>query len=231
MSGFFSGTELPTVTNEDAFIPVLKDPERHAQFLERAKQGGIDVLFVGDSITNRWQSEGAESWRRFARFKSANFGIDGDCIEHVLWRLEHGELDGISPKVVVLLIGTNNVFYFPEKTPQATAESIERIVKLIQNRLPGSKVLLFGILPRDEKESGTRQTVAAVNRELRRLDDGAQVRFVDISNRFFDGEGNIPFDIMPDQVHLSAKGYEIWCRSLEPILSEMVGTPRCGVRE
>lgn len=207
---------------EDALTPMPKDLDRHLQFLERAKQGDIDVLFVGDSITNLFQSIGEQSWRKLGRFKPGNFGIDGDCTEHVLWRLEHGELDGISPKLVVLLIGTNNVFYFPDETPRSTAGAVEKIVKLIQERLPTSKVLLFGIFPRNDKGSRTRRTVAAVNRELRHLDDGGQVRFIDIGDQFFDPDGNIPFDIMPDQVHLSAKGYEIWYRSLEPILSEIL---------
>src|SRR5438128_8879219 len=94
---------------EDAITPVAKDPDRHAQFLERSKQGNIDILFLGDSITNRWPRVGEWSWRKLAPYKPANFGIDADCTEHVLWRLEHGELDAISPKVVVLLIGSNNV--------------------------------------------------------------------------------------------------------------------------
>lgn len=207
---------------EDAVIPVAKDPDRHQEFLERAKQGNVDLLFVGDSITNRWTSVGEESWSKLGSYNPANFGVEGDCTEHLLWRLQHGELERISPKVVVLLIGTNNIFYFPEEKPEWTANGVEKIVRVIQQRLQTTKIVLLAIFPRDEKDSRVRQTSTAVNRLIRRLDDGIYVRFVDIGGQFLDGEGNIPPEIMPDQVHLSAKGYEIWYRSLEPILSEMM---------
>jgi lysophospholipase L1-like esterase len=207
---------------EDAITPVAKDPDRHAQFLERAKQGNIDVVFLGDSITDRWPRVGEGSWLKLAPYKPANFGIEGDCTEHLLWRLEHGELDAISPKVVVVLIGSNNVFYFADEAPGWTARGIEQIITVIQKRSPAGKVLLFGIFPRDEKDSRVRQTIVAINREIRRLDDGARVRFVDIGDKFLDGDGNIPATIMPDKVHLSAKGYAIWQGSLESILPEMM---------
>jgi len=109
---------------EDAATAVAKDLERHAQFLERAKQGDIDLLFLGDSITDRWPRVGEESWVKLAPFKPADFGVEGDCTEHLLWRIEHGELDAISPKVVVVLIGSNNVFYFPDEKPEWTAAGI-----------------------------------------------------------------------------------------------------------
>jgi lysophospholipase L1-like esterase len=207
---------------EDAITPVAKDPDRHAQFLERSKQGDIDVVFLGDSITARWPRVGEWSWRKLAPYKPANFGVDGDCTEHLLWRLEHGELNAISPKVVVLLIGSNNVSYFADETPEWTARGVEKIVTVIQKRSPASKVLLLGIFPRDEKESRVRRTIGAVNREIQRLDDGARVRFVDIGDQFLDADGNIPAGIMPDQVHLSAKGYDLWYRSLESILPGML---------
>jgi GDSL-like Lipase/Acylhydrolase family len=207
---------------KDAITAVAKDPGRHAQFLERSKQGDIDLVFLGDSIMDRWPRVGEWSWLKLAPYKPANFGIEADCTEHLLWRLEHGELDAISPKVVVVLIGGNNVFYFTDETPEWTARGIEKIVAVIQKRSPASKVLLFGIFPRDEKDSRARRTITAVNQEIQRLDDGTHVRFADIGAQFLDGDGNIPADIMPDQVHLSAKGYAIWYSSLESILPEMV---------
>jgi lysophospholipase L1-like esterase len=207
---------------EDAVTPVAKDLDRHAQFLERSKQGDIDVVFLGDSITDRWPRVGEWSWLKLASYKPANFGIDGDCTEHLLWRLEHEELDAISPKVVVLLIGSNNVFYFADETPQWTARGVERIVTVIQKRSPASKVLVLGIFPRDEKGSRIRRTITAVNREIQHLDDGAHIRFVDLGGEFLDADGDIPADIMPDKVHLSAKGYDLWYRSLEAILPDML---------
>ena len=207
---------------EDAITPVAKDPDRHAQFLERSKQGDVDLVFLGDSITDRWPRVGESSWLKLAPYKPVNFGIEGDCTEHLLWRLEHGELDGITPKVVVVLIGSNNVFYFENETAEWTARGIEKIVAVIQKRARTSKVLLLGIFPRDEKDSRVRRAITAVNREIQRLDDGEHVRFADIGAQFLDGDGNIPADIMSDKVHLSAKGYEIWYRALESILPEML---------
>jgi lysophospholipase L1-like esterase len=207
---------------EDAITAVVKDLDRHAQFLERSKQGDIDLVFLGDSITDRWPRVGEWSWLNLAPYKPANFGIEGDCTEHLLWRLEHGELDEISPKVVIVLIGSNNVFYFADEKPEWTASGIEKIVTVIRKRAPKSNVLLLGIFPRDEQGSRVRRTITAVNREIQRLDDGAHVRFVDIGAQFLDGDGNIPPDIMPDKVHLSAKGYYLWYRSLESILPEML---------
>jgi lysophospholipase L1-like esterase len=207
---------------DDAITAISKDPDRLAQFLERSKQGDIDLVFLGDSITDRWPRVGEWSWLKLAPYKPANFGIEADCTEHLLWRLEHGELDAISPKVVVLLIGGNNVFYFADETPEWTARGIDKIVTVIQKRSPASKVLLLGIFPRDEKDSRVRRTITAVNREIQRLDDGAHVRFVDIGAQFLDGDGNIPAAIMPDKVHLSAKGYAIWYRWLESILPGML---------
>jgi len=211
-----------TRTAEGAVTPVQKDPERHAQFLERSKQGEIDLVFLGDSITDRWPRVGERSWQKLAPYKPANFGIEGDCTEHLLWRLEHGELDAISPKVVIVLIGSNNVFYFADEKPEWTARGIERVVTVVRKRAPGSKVLLFGILPRDEKDSRVRRTIAAVNRQIQQLDDGTNIRFADIGAQFLDDAGNIPPDIMPDQVHLSATGYDLWYRALEAVLPEML---------
>jgi hypothetical protein len=124
----------PPRTAKDAVTGVPRDLDRHAQFLERAKQGDVDILFVGDSITDRWPRVGESSWLKLAKSKSANFGVEGECTEHLLWRLEHGELDGISPKVVVVLIGSNNVFYFADERPEWTASGVEKVVAAIRRR-------------------------------------------------------------------------------------------------
>jgi lysophospholipase L1-like esterase len=207
---------------QNAITPVARDLDRHAQFLERRKQGDIDLLFLGDSITDRWPRVGEWSWLKLAAFKPANFGVDGECTENLLWRLENGELDGISPKVVVVLIGTNNLFYFAEEKPEWTARGIEKIVAEIRKRSPMSKVLLLGIFPRGEKDNRLRSAIAEVNRQIQHLDDGAHVRFADIGAQFLDEHGNIPADLMPDKTHPSAKGYAIWYRLLESLLPAMM---------
>ena len=222
VAAHFQRLHLKPRKADDAITAISKDPDRHAQFLERSKQGNIDLVFVGDSITDRWPRVGEWSWLKLASYKPANFGIEGDCTEHLLWRIEHGELDAISPKIVVVLIGSNNVFYFADETPEWTARGIEKIVTVIQKRSPASKVLLFGIFPRDEKDSRVRRTITAVNQQIQHFSDGAHVHFADIGAQFLDGDGNIPADIMPDKAHLSAKGYAIWYRSLESILPGML---------
>jgi len=213
---------LKSRSEEDALIPAPKDLNLHAQFLERSKQGNIGLVFLGDSITHRWPILGEASWRKLAHYKPANFGVDGDCTEHLLWRIEHGELDAVGAKVVVILIGTNNVLYFPDEKPEWTAKGVKKIVQTVRKRSPGSKVLLLGIFPRDEKESRTRLTIASINQEIEALDDGSRVHFLDIGNQFLDGDGNIPSEIMPDKVHLSAHGYDLWYKAMELVLPELM---------
>ena len=208
-------------TAADAITPVVKDQDRHQQFLERIKQGEIDVLFLGDSITDWWPTIGQESWSRLANNKPANFGVANDRTEHLLWRITHGELDGIAPKVVVILIGTNNVGQLADERPEWIAGGIRQIVATVHEKLPNAKVILHAIFPRDGKESPTRIAVRDVNNLIRDLDDGNKTRFLDLGESFLDADGNIPPDIMPDGLHLTAKGYEIWFEKISPLLNEI----------
>jgi lysophospholipase L1-like esterase len=208
-------------TQMDALTPMMKDEDRHRQFLDRIKQGGIDVLFLGDSITDWWPTVGEKSWSRLAHYNPANFGVSGDRTEHLLWRITHGELEGIDPKVVMILIGTNNIGNFEDERPEWIAGGIRQIVATVRERLPNAKVLLLGIFPRDGRDTGQRQAVRTVNDLIRGLDDGDKTRFVDIGESFLDADGNIPPDIMPDQLHLSAKGYEIWNEKIAPLLAKL----------
>jgi lysophospholipase L1-like esterase len=209
-------------TPMDAVTPLMKDQDRHQQFLEQAKEGGIDVLFLGDSITDWWPKLGEESWRRLVDYKPANFGVSGDRTEHLLWRITHGELEGINPKVVVILIGTNNIGNFEDERPEWIASGIKQIVATVHERLPAARVLLLGIFPRDGKESAGRKIAREVNEVVRGLDDGDKTRFLDIGESFLDRDGNILPDVIPDQLHLVAKGYEIWLEKMTPLLSEMM---------
>lgn len=207
----------------NALTPMMKDEDRHRQFLERIKQGGIDVLFLGDSLTDRWPTVGEKSWSRLTRYNPANFGVSGDRTEHLLWRITNGELEGIDPKVVVILIGTNNIGNFEDERPEWIAGGIKQIVATVHERLPNAKVLLLGIFPRDEKDTLQRQAVRTVNDLIRGLENGDKTRFADIGDGFLDRDGNIPPDTMPDQLHLTAKGYEIWYEKFAPLLAEMFG--------
>ena len=209
-------------TASDAMTPEMKDPERRQQFLQQIGKREIDLLFLGDSITESWPSEGKSTWVQLANYKPANFGVSADRTENLLWRITNGELDGINPRVVVVLIGTNNIGYFEDERPEWIANGIKQIVATVHERLPQTKVLLLGIFPRDGKETRPRKMVREVNERIRNPDDGNRTRFLDLGQSFLDEEGNILPEIMADQLHLTAKGYEIWFEKIRPILDEMM---------
>jgi lysophospholipase L1-like esterase len=201
--------------------------QMHDQFLQRRTSGPIDLLFLGDSITEGWGTRGKDVWAKtYGDMNPANFGIGGDKTQHVLWRMDNGELDGINPKVLVLMIGTNNV---PGNT--YSAEDIlnadTKIVQEIRQKLPNTKILLLAIFPRgakvtDPKVVPLREKIKEVNEGLAKLDDGSTIRYLDIGNKFLDGDGDLPKEIMPDALHPNAKGYQIWADAMGPLLAEMM---------
>lgn len=208
--------------------------KRHEGFVDLAKKGGINVLFVGDSITDSWRvadpaKGGKPVWdREYAPLGAANFGISGDRTQHVLWRLQNGELDGINPKVVVLMIGTNNTGFerdgtTPRNTPPQVVEGIKAIVDTLRSKLPQTKILLLAIFPRAEKrDHPQRQQIAEINRAIARLHDGRRVRFLDIGNHFLAADGTMPKEIMPDFLHPGIKGYEMWANAIRQPLAELL---------
>jgi lysophospholipase L1-like esterase len=191
--------------------------QRHEAFLERAKKGKVEVLFLGDSITQGWESkEGLSDWKSISSlYKTANFGIGSDRTQHVLWRITEGkELEGIKPEVIVLMIGTNNM---GDNSAEEIADGVTAIVKELNKQLPKARVLLFGIFPRSAKATDpVRDKIKECNKRIAKLDDGKlvrdgmQVRYLDIGEKFLDKDGNLPKEIMPDYLHLSKKGYQIW---------------------
>jgi lysophospholipase L1-like esterase len=196
----------------------------HKQFVEKAKAGDTDLLFLGDSITAGWKNNGSTPWDdHFKQYKPANFGIGGDRTQHVLWRIENGELEGIKPKLTVLMIGTNNSANDPA---DKIAAGIEKIVKTLREK-SGTKVLLLAIFPRgadpkDEKTAKQRATIAAVNNQIKKLDDGKNVRFLDISEAFLSPDGSLSKEVMPDYLHLSRDGYERWAKTMDRPIKEMM---------
>lgn len=208
--------------------------KRHEGFVEIARQGGVDVLFLGDSITDFWRRDdpkigGKKIWEaQFAPLRAANFGISGDRTQHVLWRLENGELEGIKPKVVVLMIGTNNIGLERDKatvrntTPEVVA-GVTAVVNTLRTKLPSAKILLLAIFPRGENlEDPNRRQVNEVNRSLAKLGDGKNVRFLDLGPKFLAPDGTLPKDIMPDLLHPGEKGYEIWAAAIKEPLAAML---------
>lgn len=197
----------------------------HQSFLERARDGHIGVLFLGDSITNGWfWGDHVQIWDRyFGRYDPANFGVGGDRTEHVLWRIENGELDRIRPKVVVLLIGTNNI----GDPADDIGRGVLKVVERIHQKLPKSRLLLMGIFPRgadpgDPKVAAMRGKIEQVNRALAKLDDGRRTRFLDIGSKLIAPNGTLPKEIMPDSLHINYKGYQIWADAMKPLLDEMM---------
>jgi lysophospholipase L1-like esterase len=205
-----------------AAVPTNRGTDEYHQALNaQAAKGDIDLLFVGDSITMAWKSDGRGTWdERFAPRKAANFGLGGDKTEHVLWRLQNGNLEGIKPRVVVLLIGTNNVGRI---SSEDLAGGITAIVQEINTRLPEAKVLLMGLFPRGETpEHPHRIQVKEVNAMISKLDDGKRVFFTDIGSQMMLTDGNINREFLPDLLHLSGVGYKLWADSIQPKIDEFL---------
>lgn len=213
-------TPLPRLNKEQKPDPGWM--KRHESFVEIAKKGGVDVLFLGDSITDAWRGGAAKpTWdKHFAPLKAANFGISGDRTQHVLWRITNGELEGITPKVAILMIGTNNS---GQDSAEQIADGITEIVKTIRAKSPTTKVMLLAVFPRNEKaDNPIRLKIGQINKMISKLDDGKNVRYLDIGPKFLKDDGTLTKDIMPDLLHLSARGYEIWGEAITPLLKEML---------
>jgi beta-glucosidase len=196
--------------------------QQHEDLVKRDKAGDIDILMVGDSITEGWHN--SPLWEKhYLPMKAADFGIGGDTTQNVLWRLTKGrEIEGLSPKVATLLIGVNNLNLNPDSA-EDTAKGIVAVVKTLRKKLPKTKVLLFGVFPCDEQPtSGKRAQIAEINKRIALLADGDHVRFLDIGAKLMNADGTISKEIMPDFLHPSAKGYEIWSEAMDPVLADMV---------
>ena len=181
------------------------------------------VVFIGDSITQGWEGDGKEVWAKYyTRRNAVNLGIGGDRTQHVLWRLENGNIDGLKPKAVVLMIGTNNS-NGEDNSPGQIADGVAAIVKKLRDKLPGTKILLHAIFPRGENFSPQRGKLAMINQVLAKLADERNVLWVDFGHRFLNPDGTMPRELMPDYLHLSKKGYEIWAESIEGRLSSILG--------
>ena len=231
-TGLFAQNTNEAVQNT-AIIPELRtNPTnwvaRHEGFVREAQKGGIDILFLGDSITDGWRDRGLSVWNKYyAPRHAANFGIGGDHTQHVLWRMDHGELNDIKPKVIVLMIGTNNTGKGNDhKTPRNTIPEIiagvQAVVGELRVKLPDSKILLLAIFPRSTLDDPQRAQVALINTVIAKLDDGKMVRYLDIDPKFIEADGTLPKSIMPDLLHPNERGYQIWAEAMGPTLDEML---------
>jgi len=212
-------------TPESAVTPVEKS--RHNDFMRqiKARHGDFDFVLIGDSITDLWPKKGADSYARFAPWKPLDLGVSGETTEEVLWRLMNGELDGIHPKVVMIMIGTNNIGHYGDEKPEWVAAGIKKIIETVRAKQPQAKILLLAIFPRSAMaKDGVRQKNDQVNALLPTLADGKNVFFLDIGPKFLDPQGNLSKDIMPDLLHPNDQGYRIWIEAVRPKLEELMGS-------
>lgn len=197
---------------------------RHEQKLQRIQQGNVDLLMIGDSITHGWEDAGKSVWDKYYAHRNAvDLGFGGDRTENVLWRLQNGEVEGISPKVAVLMIGTNNAGHRHEPSVY-TAKGVRAVLDELHARLPDTKVLLLGIFPRGETaEDPLRKLNRETNQLLAKMADGDRVVYLNINQAFLDENGVLPTSIMPDLLHPNEEGYAIWAKAMEPTLTKMLG--------
>jgi beta-glucosidase len=224
-----------------AVTPVSKENEawwkqRHESFnakaAEAARNGDIDIIFLGDSITQGWENEGKDVWAKHYSPRGAlNLGIGGDRTQHVLWRLDHGNIDGLdkpahghAPKLVVVMIGTNNS-NGEDNTAEEIADGNKAIVAKLREKLPETKVLLLAIFPRGETPNPQREKNARASELASKIADGTMVHFLDNGPTFLTVDGTLTKEIMPDALHLSPKGYQIWADAIEAKVKELTTNP------
>ncbi|MGA2038533.1 MAG: GDSL-type esterase/lipase family protein [Bryobacteraceae bacterium] len=208
----------------------------HAQLLAKAKQGGIDVYFEGDSIARRWGATDYPdlliNWKQnFFGWNAADFGWGADRTQNILWRLENGELDGVNPKVVVLLAGTNNVgdpLFLGDANAKAddVTRGLQEIVRVIQTKAPRATIVVMGIFPRNDNMAWM-PVIDRINGKLSRLANGEKVRYLNINDKLADHDGALLDGMMnaKDKLHPTVKAYQIWADALKPVLTELLGPP------
>ena len=200
--------------------------KRHAQKMGLVAKGGAPIVFIGDSITHNWErdTKGRKQWNKYfakGRCKAINLGYSADRTEHVLWRLQNGELDGYTAKCVLLMIGTNNTGHNPieKEPPEDTVAGIKNILDLIRQKQPGAIIVLSAIFPRGEfADDPNRLRNDEVNRRIRKFTDGRKIFWCDMSDRFLKADGTLPKAVFPDFLHPVAPGYEIWHECVQPYI-------------
>lgn len=221
----------------DRPVPRTDDNSKiaHEQLLAKAKQGRIDIYFEGDSITRRWGATDypalLENWKQnFFGWNAGDFGWGADRVENILWRLENGELDGVHPRVIVLLAGTNNVGSRVPPDVDAAAENIIRglqaVVNVMREKAPGAVIILTAIFPRNDNMAVLPE-IAKINAGLAKMADGKTIRYLDINNKLADADGKLYEGMLNDRdkLHPQLKGYQAWADALKPIFAELLGPP------
>lgn len=222
-----------------AIVPVSKNNEEwwktlnetfNARAKEGAEKGDIDLIFLGDSITFGWQREGAKVWDEYyGKRHAVNFGIGGDRTQHVLWRVQNGNLNGLAhpkaghaPRLLVLMIGTNNS-NGNDNTAAEIGAGVKACIAAIREKLPETRILLLSVFPRGEKPNPQREKNAEASRIAAGAADGKMVFSMDIGDSFLEPDGTLTKEIMPDSLHLSEEGYRRWAAAIESKVKELLG--------
>jgi beta-glucosidase len=200
-------------------------PRHEDKLAEKSAMERVDLVFLGDSITQAWEKEGADVWQAYYEARHAlNLGFNGDKTENVLWRLAHGEVDNIAPKLLVLLIGTNNSGHRMDKA-EDTALGVKQILSVLAEKLPKTKVLLLAIFPRSAKPT---QKLRKLNDEVNQIictyADDKRVFFRDINSVFLDKDGCLTSDVMNDFLHPNASQYQVFAEAIEPYILQWMAT-------
>ena len=222
------GEDGKRATGERVNSAIIPEPggsttwhERHQAMNERAKAGNVDLIYIGDSIVGNWKWDGKPVWDQYyAKRKGLILGISGDRTQQVLWRLQHGNIDGISPKLAIVMIGQNNG---PFNSGEEIGAGVAAIVRTLREKLPNTKILVLGIFPRGEKPTPERAVLAKANEVASRLADGKQVFYLDVNPMFLRSDGSIPATLMPDFEHPSEEGFRVWAAAIEPKVAELMG--------
>ena len=187
----------------------------------RVKEGNVDLIYIGDSIVQHWDAQGKAVWDHYyAKRNAVSMGISGDRTEHVLWRLTHGNIDGIAPKLAIVMIGQNNG---PFNTGEEIGAGVTAIVQTLREKLPTTKILLLAIFPRREKPTEERPILAKANEIASKLADNTNIFYMDVNHLFLRPDGSIPATLMPDFEHPNEEGHRIWAEAIEPKVAELMG--------
>ena len=196
---------------------------RHEAVNKRLKEGNVDLLWIGDSITHGWENDGKELWATYYAPRNAvNMGFGGDRTEHVLWRLDHSNFENISPKLAILMIGTNNS-NGDDFTAEEIADGIITICKRLRTQFPKMKILLLAIFPRNPEPGAQREKNAKASLLASGIADEKTIYYMDINQKFLTDDGTLTKEIMPDFLHPNKTGYKIWAEAIEPEVAELMG--------
>jgi beta-glucosidase len=218
-------TAVAAEANHDAVKPVPRRGgwmNRHKSMNARVAKGNVDLVFIGDSITHGWEGSGKAIWNKYYGKRNAvNLGIGGDRTQHVIWRLDNGNLKGITPKLAVIMIGTNNA---GANTPEQITDGVKVIVGQLQKKTPKTKVLLLAIFPRATNDQDRlRQVNMKANALIAKLADDKSVFYLSINDKFLTKDRVLTKQVMPDLLHPRQRGYTIWAEAIEPTVAKLMG--------